>query len=44
MTNLTKNPRAWRATLFLAAIASFAVTSGAGTRWGMIISPFDWLF
>jgi len=44
MIKWTRNPRALRAALFLAAVGSFAVTSGAGTRWGMVISPFDWLF
>ena len=34
MIKWTKSPRVTRAVLFLGAIASFAVASGAGTRWG----------
>ncbi len=34
MTKWSKNPRMTRVVLFLGAIASFAVASGAGTRWG----------
>ena len=44
MIKWTKNRRALRAMLFLAAIGSFAITSGAGTRWGLVISPWDRLF
>ena len=34
MIKWTNNPRVVRVVLFLGAIASFVVTSGAGTRWG----------
>jgi hypothetical protein len=34
MIKWSKNARTLRVALFLAAIASFVVAAGAGTRWG----------
>jgi hypothetical protein len=36
MTNWTRNHRVVRAVLVCASIAAFAVSSGAGVKWGAV--------